>query len=473
VLFLGLIQFSTPDLADNDGYYHIKLAYLMRTEGLKPAFPWLPLSILNPREFYDHHFLYHVALIPFTFGDLLAGAKWSAVFFASLAFLSTWNLFRNQQIPHASLWALGLAAISETFLFRMSVPRAQSLSVAVVMLGMDWLLRKKYLRLGGLAFAYVWLYDAFPLLGVVAFMYVAAGYLSERRVELRPLVAVGAGTILGLLINPYFPYNIAFAVQHILPKLVDATEIQVGNEWYPYDTDQLLSNSTLALVAFVSGGLALGLSGKRVDTRTAFAFLLACLFGVALLQARRFIEYFAPLALVFGAFAWTPVIARAITARGWQKHLPGLALLGLIVPFAWVSFTGVQARMDSAKPFDMFAGSSAWLAANTTAGERVFQTDWDDFPRLFFYNSANTYLIGLDPTYMQLYNAELYDLWVKVVQGRVDNPSEIILAVFDARYVVSDLRHAGFLEEAAQDPGLVEVYRDETSVVFAVRSPAE
>ena len=82
---LAFVQFASPDLPDNDGYYHIKLASLMRTEGLKPDFPWLPLSILNENEFYDHHFLFHVALIPFTFGDLRLGAKWAAVTFASLA----------------------------------------------------------------------------------------------------------------------------------------------------------------------------------------------------------------------------------------------------------------------------------------------------------------------------------------------------------------------------------------------------
>ncbi len=60
VAILALVQFATPDLASPDDYYHIKLAQLMRTEGLKPAFPWLPLTILNAQEFYDHHFLFHV-----------------------------------------------------------------------------------------------------------------------------------------------------------------------------------------------------------------------------------------------------------------------------------------------------------------------------------------------------------------------------------------------------------------------------
>ena len=107
-LALAAIQFATPDMPDNDGYYHIRLAEIMRQEGLKPAFPWLPLSILNAREYSDHHFLFHVALIPFTFGDLRLGAKWAAVTFAALAFLSVWWLLRRQRVPYAALWALGM-----------------------------------------------------------------------------------------------------------------------------------------------------------------------------------------------------------------------------------------------------------------------------------------------------------------------------------------------------------------------------
>ena len=70
IVGLAFVQFGTPDMPDNDGFYHIKLAALMREQGFKPEFIWLPLSILNAREFYDHHFLFHVFLIPFTFGDL-------------------------------------------------------------------------------------------------------------------------------------------------------------------------------------------------------------------------------------------------------------------------------------------------------------------------------------------------------------------------------------------------------------------
>ena len=158
MISMALIQFATPDMPDNDGFYHIKLAWLMRTEGLKPEFPWLPLSILNQNEYYDHHFLFHVALIPFTyFGDLRVGAKWAAVVFSSIAFLAVWFLFYKQHVPLAWLWALALLGISDAFLYRMSVTRAQSLSLAVLALAATWLLEKRYVYLAVLSFVYVWL----------------------------------------------------------------------------------------------------------------------------------------------------------------------------------------------------------------------------------------------------------------------------------------------------------------------------
>ena len=485
LVFLALIQFTSPDLPGNDGYYHIKLAYVMRTEGLKPDFRWLPLTILNPREFYDHHFLFHVALIPFTYGDLRLGAKWASVIFASLAFLALWSLLRRQRVPYAWLWSLGLLAISEAFIYRMSIPRAQSLSLLMLVIGLDWLLAGKHNRLLYLAFVYVWLYNAFPLLFGLAGIYVVATWVSEGRLVLRPLFYTAAGILLGLVINPYFPFNIIFAYQHILPKLVEATSVNVGSEWYPYNTGQLMRNSPLALVAFMAGALALGLSGRRMPVRTTMAFLLACLFGLMLFQSRRFIEYFPAFALIFAAFAWSPIIlaysrypqnardheSSKIQLHSYlRKHLPAIILAVFIVPGLLLTYKDARENIGGSKSYTFYREASAWLESNTPPGGRVFQTDWDDFPRLFFYNTHNTYLVGLDPTYLQLYNTDLYDEWVEITQGRLEQPSRSIEARFGGQYVLTDLQHGAFIERAAEDPGLVEVYRDNQAIVYQVVS---
>jgi len=481
LLFFGgmaFVQFSTPDMPDNDGYYHIKLASLMRTEGLKPDFLWLPHSILNEDEFYDHHFLFHVALIPFTFGDLRVGAKLSAVIFASLAFLAVWYLFHRQRIPLGWLWALALLGISDAFLYRMSITRAQSLSLGVLALGLTWMFEGKHKHLAILAFFYVWMYDAFPLLPILAVLHMLSIGLIERRLEYRPLLFISAGVALGMLINPYFPDNIIFSYRHMLPKLTEATSVSVGNEWYPYDTAQLLDNSLPALVAFGSGILALGLVGRRMDVRTGTGLLAALLFGLMLFQARRFIEYFPPFALIFAAFAWTPFFPSPEPATVsptqsslWTrfKHiLPAFVLATLVVFTVGKALPATQESIGKSKPYDLYMSASTWLRENTPPGELVFQTDWDDFPRLFFYNTHNTYLAGLDPTYMQLYNPESYDLWVLITRGEVEQPSQFIANHFHSHFVHSDLKHGKFLSNAEKDPGLHEVYRDDQAVIFEV-----
>ncbi len=127
-----------------------------------------------------------------------------------------------------------------------------------------------------------------------------------------------------------------------------------------------------------------------------------------------------------------------------------------------------SALIDESQPADTYAAASHWLKDNTPPGSLIFQTDWDDFPRLFFYNTSNVYTVGLDPTYMQLYDAALYDEWVKITQGKVDRPSGEIRSRFGGAYVLTDLTHDAFLNRAKADPGLKEVYRDQYAIVFAV-----
>ena len=95
----------------------------------------------------------------------------------------------------------------------------------------------------------------------------------------------------------------------------------------------------------------------------------------------------------------------------------------VLIPGVWITLHASSDSLQGSKPYQRYAAASAWLEENTPAGARVFQTDWDDFPRLFFYNTHNTYLVGLDPTYLQLYSADLYDRWVEITDGKVSQPS--------------------------------------------------
>jgi hypothetical protein len=338
-----------------------------------------------------------------------------------------------------------------------------------------WLLEGKYKQLAVLSFIYVWMYDAFPLIIALGVIHLISVALIEQRLELKPLLYISAGVLVGMLLNPYFPENIIFSYRHMLPKLADATSVRVGNEWYPYDTKQLLGNSLPSLVAFASGILALGLSARKMDVRTAFGLLLSLLFGLMLFQARRFVEYFPPFVLIFATFAWAPLSQPELdpvsSASALRRFFAPVMLSVVVAVSITVSIPRAREALDSSKSYTLYANASAWLIKNTPTGSRVFQTDWDDFPRLFFYNTHNTYLIGLDPTYMQLYDQNLYALWVKITQGNIENPSQTIADTFGSHYIHTDLSHQNFLRVAAKDPGLKEVYRDAEAVIFEVVTP--
>ena len=466
----AFVQFGTSALADNDGFYHLRMAALMREYGLRVPFSWLPLSILNQGAFYDHHLLYHVYLSLFAGGSdqaILVAGKWASVFMPAAAFVAFWWLLRGQRVRYAALWTLGLFAVSEAFLYRMSMPRAQAASLLVLALGLHWLLQRKFIWLIPLGFLYVWLYNAFPLLIVISVIYAVAAFLTERRIEWKAVIYPGVGIALGLIINPYFPQNITFIINHLAPKLGELG-VSVGNEWYPYDSWVLVQNSGFALAAFIIGTFALGWSGKKFDRATLTAFALAVCFGLLTLKARRFIEYFPAFALIFAALSVSPLLERAAENDRVKRLIP-IGLLAILIAPLIITLTQARAALvDQSKPADTYAAASYWIGQHARPGAVIFQTDWDDFPRLFFYNPANTYTIGLDPTYLQLYDAALYDEWVKITQGKVAQPAAAIRSRFGGEYVITDLRHTAFLKQAQNDPGLKEVFRDKYAVVFEV-----
>ena len=479
VALFAAVQWATPGIVGNDGYYHIKMAYLMRQEGLKPAFDALPMTILNAADYYDHHLLFHLFLAPFAPTDpaadggaaLTLGAKLATVLLPALAVVAVWWLLRGQRVPFAAVWALGLFAVSEAFLYRMSMARAQSGALILLMLAVHLLLTGRHKWLAPLGFVFVWFYNAFPLLLVVAGVYVVAEVMLTRRVPWPALLFPALGIALGVVVNPYFPENVIFIAGHLLPK-VGESAVPVGNEWSPYETWTVVQNSGAALAAVLLGALALGWREERIDRATLVGLGLAGIFGLMLFRSRRFVEYFPPFALLFLAFASAPLLrgwlAQPAAGRPWRRLAPAAALVALAVLLT-LTVRDARALVAASRPADLYADAMLWLGEEAPPGATIFQTDWDDFTRQFFYASHLRYINGLDPTFMQIYNESDYNTWVDITRGRVTAPGSLIQSHFDARYVFSDLNHGAFLEEAADDPALTEVYRDEYAVIFVVR----
>lgn len=511
LLSLGLmlwIQFASPAIIGNDAYYHIRWSGMLReslSRGLHlPAFTWLPLTVLRASDFVDQHFLFHVALMPFTFGDLRIGAKLAAPLFAALGITSLFALLAFYRVRYRWLWLLPLLVGSEPFLYRMSMTRAPSLSLVILAAAAYLILERKFVPLGALAFVFVWLYNMFPLIVALAVAYAVAAWLADRRMDLRAFYATAIGAALGLLVNPYFPKDLLLFAHHARMLLVDTAAIEVGGEWYPFDTWELLTGSAVifalcfvALLAFPwpfsrrtadagADGKSLGslaqTTGEKTlataentpeetvaaRTRRALFFLLVAA-GLLFMGLRwqRFVEYWPPFLVLFAAFT---LDAEPLEwPRGFSMTTTTAALVVVMAAIGVVNVRGARAEIRQTDDPNAMRGAAMWLAEHTPAGAMVFNVDWAEFTELFYYDQHNVYVSGLDPRYLDDAQPDLWKAYDSITSGTERHPGALIRQRFGAAYVVARSDSADFLSAAKASGEFDTVFSDDYAVVLQVR----
>ena len=94
---------SDYTFADPDSFYHAKKTIILKDSGAITEFPWLSATNLK-NSFIDHHFLYHLALIPFvSIMPPLLGLKLATILFSSLLVLLFFWFLKSLQI-RAAFW---------------------------------------------------------------------------------------------------------------------------------------------------------------------------------------------------------------------------------------------------------------------------------------------------------------------------------------------------------------------------------
>jgi len=507
-LIFWRLQYSSRSICcgDYDGYYHIMWSRLLwegfRSHHLRPTFIWLPLTTLNPRDYVDHHWLFHVLLIPFTwFRDLRPGAKAASTIFASLAVFSCFWLLVRYRIRFVFVWLVALLACSAPFLYRMNMTKAPPFAIIYLILGIYFLFQKKYWPLVPLGFVFTLTYDMFVLLIGAAFIWVVVIGWTERRFEWRPLVWVLLGTAAGSVINPYFPHNLHLFYEHLKIKLtLHDFSTKVGGEWYPYTAWEFLGNSLVACIAMLAGYIAFDPSDRKSSHQPLFFLIFAT--GLMLMTARwrRIAEYWPPFAIIFAAFSLQPWIAGARSiftrlpadvlaelqpfldaqeppdirdANQTKELLQVLAAAFVAVLLGIALFLTLRVTIKDiadSDPPNYYKAGMQWVRSNVPPGDIVFNTDWDDFPRMFFFDPTHRYVSGLDPTYLYDQNAGLSQLYDRITLGKENDPGPLIRDRFGARYVFTDNSndHAKFSAKAMESGWFEVVYEDKDCTVLHI-----
>lgn len=111
----------------------------------------------------------------------------------------------------------------------------------------------------------------------------------------------------------------------------------------------------------------------------------------------------------------SPSVARFFAISCFSLSITILLIINLLLAL-WYLSTGWQNNG--------FEKAALWLKENSPKNSIVFNMDWDNFPELFYYNTSNYYIVGMDPTFMYNYNQELYWLWYHITVNWLVCPQE-------------------------------------------------
>ena len=107
---------------------------------------------------------------------------------------------------------------------------------------------------------------------------------------------------------------------------------------------------------------------------------------------------------------------------------------------------------------------------NIPAGERIFNCNWDDFPKLFFLDTKHTYVYGLDPNYLYSENPDLYKLLQDITAGKTTDAGPVIREKFGANFIFADAKENDDMIAKALESGWVEMaYEDEEARILRIR----
>lgn len=436
---LGLIVFTALQFrargvfSDPDGFYHAKVSQLLQHGQLTDAFAWLPYTTWA-HGFADQHYLYHLVLIPFNTAQALPV---SVVVFGLLFFAAFIALLHKLKTPGVVGWVLLMLLGSVDFLFRINLVKANTLSLALMcvtlLLLIAWQQKKSALLAALIAltsFVFVWTYGGFVFLPLLVGGYCLAMLISHKKIDYIPFLAMVGGIAFGLLLHPHAGHLLeSLSNQLFQTGLRAGSEVPAGNEWLSYNLSWFIkSNIVVLFLWLMSFAVAVKkFINKDLDWPSLWLQIIAVAFLGLALWHRRFIEYYIPFAVLATAVTLSPYLIRIrwtdiknAFLGHWQFQIAAvLVSSGVVFSFGWNFNEALKALQDGTK-YDAYKGAAEAIAGASAEGDMVINTQWDQFPQLWYWSSKNNYIAGMDPTFLYLQEPEKYWQWRKISDDEPD-----------------------------------------------------
>lgn len=438
-IYFLLMQWSFLPLAEFDAYYHLGITEVMREQGLVRQFPWMSVSILR-EHFHDPQLLLHLITLPLLWlgiDPMVAGKLVAAGTATGFSVTFHWFLLR-QRVRFPVIWTLVFLIASPYLIARLTFVKTTALFLSLLLGVMVALFEERRLALFVLAWLTVLTYQGFPLVLVLAILYLGIRVaLGESRFQSALLSPIIGGMLAGLLLNPFFPNNLRFLhfelVQQILLK---PKELALGAEWEPVSSSRFFGSTVMAILFLFGSELFATVARAKSDARLVLVRSLAVLLLLGAMLSARLIDYFVPFALVAAAMTVSRGLDELGDTRLGFRVASGISLF-LCLPVAALNVKEALRITESITrelAVDEYARAASWLKQHSQDGD-VVVSQWDDFPMMFFHDRKNRYLWGLNAAYGYGYDPRIYTVITLMFEGRVRDP-ETFLPQVDANYLL-------------------------------------
>lgn len=429
-LFLSVHAMKQGFWMVDDPYYHAKHSYLMaQSQDFTLVKPWLAFHFFSyaPNDpWWGYHLIgaWFVGL----FGVILGFKIYTAVL-SSLIFTVFYHILKRIDCPRAFVWTSLLLGSSAFFQIRIMAERPFLLAMIALPLAFLWLVEKKYRHLFGLTLIFALLYHFVLPLVLFACFYVLVEFLSDKKINFRPVIATGSGTLAGIFIHPnslnYF-FVIFVHFWEVLYLRLSGTDLGIGAEIQATSFVSFLSENVLVLGAFIlSTSLFIAFKGQREQVADQFLFVLALIWFLVTLTVPRGIDFFVPFTWLFTARAFTlfarsaewPLLVSRFKTWPSPRIIKFFSVAGVLALVGLNFFSTYVHASDGGKGNGQdayYEQAGDWLKAHTPGGSVIFYNNWSFWPRMFYFNDANRYVIGMDPTFLYEYDHELFWLWSNI-----------------------------------------------------------
>ncbi|MDP3999751.1 MAG: hypothetical protein Q8P76_04170 [bacterium] len=469
LVFIGIViatsaffHFSSQNIPDPDAFYHIRHAWLYQTQSLfNTEFPWTYFSSIRTYG-ADLWYGFHLFLIPFSFGDLNTGIKLAGLALTSLLLLAYARVAVREKFSLKYFWPFLFLLAVPNSLFQLLMVRPHILSLALSLLLFSAIINGSWrltaLLSAGIIFFHISFFWIIPLIALTIFIAQAI----YKQINWPGYLGALGGALLGWILRPNF-WEIAqltyVQVVKLLLEKQDNLPLLFGQELFPLSLGALTQSSALFLIIWLPAIVIFAWTLYRrqfyfskITVREQIVLWSsgALSLGFALMSlfiARRAYILWVAFGVLFIAAVYTYLISQ----KSYFKNAASMALLTvflIIFPYS-VYQNGFNLANRAVTP-DKFQDAAVWLRDNTNPKDLVFNTHWDNFSALFFWNQENYYVGGMDPIFQYDYDAGLYwkfhhiskdDFWgltcaepICTTQNQ-ENVDDVLIKDFGAQYI--------------------------------------